>query len=475
MKDAAACIAKRSASDPIDVVQRRIAEFSHDLRFEAIPPAAVHAAKALFIDTTGVLLAAVPFELCVKLRSLAPPAPLIGSATLLGASRRTTPEQAAFVNATVARYLEANDVFARYRPGTAHGHPSDVIMPLLAVAESTRADGRAFIEAVVMAYEIYLRICDACHSAGFDAATFGCIAVSAAASKLLGLSSEQIGHAVAIAATGHNILKQVRSDHVTVWKALAAGEGGRAGVHAAFLAAAGIEGPSRPFLGSNAWCEHVAGTRFELREMGAENAPFLICESRIKTRPARALTISPILAAEKLASSLGDPGAITRIVVATYKRAWEGTKAEHWVAANRETADHSVPYCVAAALLDGTLTPSSFDARHLDDPRLRALMAKMEVVEDAAYTRAYIGQPQQHRTRVSIETKSGQRIEAESGGDEDDLASAKSDRWIERKFHQMTENVAGSDRAASLLQTMWKLDECADVGFIVTGMAVVDD
>ena len=79
-----------------------------------------------------------------------------------------------------------------WKPGTAHGHPSDVITPLLAVAEHVNASGADFLAAVVLAYEIYLRICDACHSEGFDPACFGGIAMAAATGRLLGLSAEQI-------------------------------------------------------------------------------------------------------------------------------------------------------------------------------------------------------------------------------------------------------------------------------------------
>lgn len=459
----------RPTSDP---VQDQIAAFAKGVAFDDLPAEAVHAAKGLVIDTVGVFLAGFGHEPCERLRNFARDCAAVDSATLIGTRRRTTPETAALVNATTARYLEANDVFARYKPGTAHGHPSDVIMPLLAVAESTGASGAEFLNSIVLAYEIYLRICDACHSEGFDATTFGSIGIAAATSKLFGLSVGQIGHAVAMSAAAHNILKQVRADDVTIWKALAAGEAGRAGIHCAMLARAGFEGPSLPFVGSRAWRDHVAGTRFELNTFEARGIGFLICESRIKTRPARALTISAILAAEKIAGDIDDPATVSGIEIATYGRAVQGTGPEHWKPGNRATADHSVPYCVAAALLDGIVTPSSFDEAHLDDPRLRGLMAKMEVVEDDASTAAFKVLPQSHRTRVTVRFDDGRSVTGESGGDEDDLATPKSDGWIETKFRSMAGDILGEDRTAALLRLLWDLDGGAGLGDLIGAMEV---
>ena len=455
-----------------DAIQQRLAHYSHTLSYDILSNQAIHSAKALIADTTGVLVGGFNCEPCVKLRDLAAASGSSDGATIIGTRRRTTLDGAAFVNASTARYLEANDVYARFKPGTSHGHPSDVIMPLLGVAEHEHASGREFLTAVVLAYEIFQRLCDACHSKGFDAATFGCIAIAAATGKLLRLSEQQIAHAISMAASTCNILKQVRANHVTVWKALASGQAGREGVHAALLAQAGLEGPNLPFVGTSGWCDHVAGLRFELTEMGGVGTGFLICESRIKTRPARALTISSILAAEKLASKAGDLGKVSRILVATYQRAKRGTGPQHWAPDNRETADHSIPYCVAAALIDGTVTAYSFDEQHLRDPQLRQLMAKVEIVEDEEFTSAYKALPQTHRSRVSVYTAGGECFEAEAGGDEDDLAANKSDAWIERKFRAMAEDALGAQRCGALLSTIWALEKCTDVGSVVAALAL---
>ena len=135
---------------------------------------------------------------------------------------------------------------------------------LLGVAEHTHASGRECLTAIVLAYEIYLGLCDAVRNGGFDPAGFGCIAVAAVAGRLLGLNLEQLSHAIANAAVPNVMLKQVRTDHLTPWKAHAAGYAGKAGVFAAQLARAGAVGPHLPFEGESGWCAHVAGQRFSL-------------------------------------------------------------------------------------------------------------------------------------------------------------------------------------------------------------------
>ena len=74
------------------------------------------------------------------------------------------------MNGTTARYVEMNDVY--HWPGSAGGHPSDVLMPIFAAAEHARANGRDFLTAVVLGYEIYLRMSDAVKTPGFDCANF---------------------------------------------------------------------------------------------------------------------------------------------------------------------------------------------------------------------------------------------------------------------------------------------------------------
>jgi len=463
-----------TARDRTDATQQRLLDYALELGYDALTPRAAHEAKVRVIDTLAALAGGFDGEACVIARRMAARMPDASGATVFGTTMKTTPDMAAFANATAARYVELNDVY--HWPGSAGGHPSDVVMPLLGVAEHARADGRELVAAVVLAYEVYLRLSDAIGRTHFDCANFACIGVAAASARLLGLSRSQIGHALSMAAVPNNILRRVRTGHLSMWKAVTAGHAGKAGVFAALLAREGMDGPPQPFEGRSGWSEHIAGKRFALDVMGGKGVSFKIEDTMIKPRSSCATTISSILAAEKVAPLLKNRiGDVQRVTVETYGRAKAGmgTGDHHWNPDSRETADHSIPYVVAAALMDGTVTPKQFDEAHLRDPGLRALLAKIEVVANDEFTRAYEKLPVEHHTRVNVVTRGGERLVGEAGGDKGDLAQPKSDAQIGEKFLGTTEAFLGPGRAKSMLERLWRLDRMESVAGIPAGFVKI--
>lgn len=459
-----------TARDRTDGLQQRLTDYALGLGYDALTPRAAHEGKVRVIDTLAALAGGFEGEACRVARRMAARMPDMGGATVVGTAMKTTPDMAAFVNATTARYVELNDVY--HWPGSAGGHPSDVVMPLVGVAEHARASGRELIAAVVLAYEIYLRFSDIVGKRPFDCANYACLAVAVASAKLMGLSREQVANAASMAVVPNIILRQVRTGHLSMWKAVTAGHAGKAGVFAAMLAREGMNAPHLPFEGKSGWCDHVAGKRFSLDVLGGKGTPFKILDTLIKPRSSCATTISSILAAEKVAPALkGRVGDVQRVTVEVYETAkvGMGTGEHHWNPDCRETADHSIPYVVAAALMDGTVTPKQFDDAHLNSPALRALLAKIEVVTNDEYTKAYERLPVEHRTRVSVATSGGERFVGEAGGDKGDLSQPKTDAQITEKFLGVTEEFLGPARAKAILGRLWQLESLADVAEIPIG------
>jgi 2-methylcitrate dehydratase len=149
-----------------DNLQERIAQYAGDLDYEHIPADVRHAAITRLIDTLGVLIGGYDGAPCRIARDLAAQMPNTAGASIIGTAFKSTPDMAAFVNATTARYAELTDTY--HWPGSAYGHPSDVIMPVLAAAEHASCDGRELITAIVLAYEIFCRLSDGFHNKGFD-------------------------------------------------------------------------------------------------------------------------------------------------------------------------------------------------------------------------------------------------------------------------------------------------------------------
>jgi 2-methylcitrate dehydratase len=266
----------------VDRLQQRLVEYAATLAYDTLSAEAAHAGKVRVIDTLAALAGGFDGEPCRIARKMATRMPDVDGVTITGTALKTTPDMAAFVNGTTARYVELNDVY--HWPGSAGGHPSDVVMPILGVAEHVRASGRDLIAAVVLAYEIYLRLSDVIGKRPFDCANYACLAVAVASAKLLGLSREQIGAAASMAVVPNNVLRQVRTGHLSMWKAVTAGHAGKAGVFAAMLAREGMNAPYLPFEGKSGWCDHIAGKRFDLDTMGGGKTPFKILDTLIKPR-----------------------------------------------------------------------------------------------------------------------------------------------------------------------------------------------
>src|ERR1051325_2376005 len=139
-----------------DRIQSHLSSYAAGLAYEQFDDDTVHAAKVRVIDTFGALVGGFTGDPCRVARDIAAQMPNPKGATIIGTDVKTAPDLAAFANGTTARYVEMNDVY--HWPGSSGGHPSDVLMPIFAAAESADTSGREFITAVILGYEVYLRL-----------------------------------------------------------------------------------------------------------------------------------------------------------------------------------------------------------------------------------------------------------------------------------------------------------------------------
>lgn len=456
----------------VDSIQQTLTGYATHFRYENLPADTVHAAKVRVIDTLGALMGGFAAEPCRIARNVAALMPNADGATVIGTRLKTTPEMAAYVNAATARYVEMNDTY--HWPGAFGGHPSDVLTPVLAAAEHVHASGRELIAAVVLAYEVYQSFSDVFKNIGrgFDHTNLCTLGSALGAGRLFGLTPAQMAHCVSLAAVPNVILRQVRMDHYSMYKAVASGHAGRAGVFAAILARAGMEGPHLPFEGAGGWRDHVARAPFALA-LGGGDAPYKISRTVIKPRACCGTTISSALAAEQVAP-LAAVEAVSKIVVETYGRAKDdfGTGVHRWHPDTRETADHSIPYVVGVTLMDGAVTPRSFDDDKLWNPQLRALIQKIEVVENPDYTAAYARLPVEHRTRVTVTLADGKRLTGEAGGDKHELSAPKTDQEIDDKFRLLCVDALGRSRVDALLEQLWRLETAEDAAVLPPAFAL---
>jgi 2-methylcitrate dehydratase len=285
---------------------------------------------------------------------------------------------------------------------------------VLSPAEIVHADGKAAITAIVLAYEVFCRLCDAVcvRDRGFDHVTLGVVASTLGAAKIMGLQRDQIAQALHLALGANLALYQTRIGDVSLWKGCAFANASRNAVFAVQLAALGLTGPAPIFEGAGGFFNTVSREPFELAPFGGPGRPFKILQCTIKGFPLGLYSQTVADAALQVRQQLPSPDTIQEVRIETLQTAVNimAGDAEKWHPANRETADHSMPYTAAVALLYGTIEPHHFEETYRRDATLLDLVQKVKVeVSEEANRRA----PEAMLSIVEAVTTSGARYRAE--------------------------------------------------------------
>lgn len=459
----------------------RMADYAGQLTFESLPKEVIHEAKRVVIDSLGVALGAWGEEPCVIARNLAShyAARREFAATVLGTNHHAPPDWAAFANGICVRYFDYNDTYLSKEPA----HPSDNITACLAAAELGQKGGRDLITAIVLAYEVQCRLCDASsiRARGWDHPTYGAFSTALAASRLLDLDAMQTRHALGIAGTNAAQMRQTRAGELSHWKGVAFAHAARHGVFSAVLARDGMTGPAPIFEGVMGFEKQVSGPLDDLEGPFAKSpqAPkgegdYMIRRSFIKNWPAEYHSQSAIAAALKLREKLdGDMSKVSRIIVRTHKAAYEiiGSEPEKWRPDARETADHSLPYIVAAAFVDGDITDRQFARERFMDPSLLAFVDKVNVEEDAEMTSLY---PDHIANLVTVVTTDGRELTERVDDAPGHVHNRLSDDGLLAKYHKLADPRIGEQRAAQVADWVWTLDEHDQVAELMPLLVVGD-
>ena len=445
-------------------IAEQLSSYATSLRYQDLPPEVVHQAKRLIIDTLGCALGgytSVPSSIA---RDLAATVTSTRPATILGSNRATSPDLAAFANGVMIRYLDFNDGYTSKESG----HPSDSIAATLSCTEVARGNGRRFITATVLAYEVFCRICDSVDIKpnGFDHVTVGCISSILGAARALNLTEVQTTQALNLGIAPNLALYQTRIGDVSMWKGCAYANASRNAVFASTLAQRGLTGPSPIFEGAGGYFKAVSHGPFELDVFGGNGNPFRIMECSIKRFPLGQYSQTVVQAALEVREQLSDVEDIAEVNVSTLATAVNimAGDPEKWRPANRETADHSMPYTAAVALRYGSIDQHHFDDRFLTDPELLDLVSKVKVsVSEEANRRA----PEAMLCRVEVLTKSGQQYRSEVAYHKGHFKNPLSDAEVEAKFRSLADGVLRTSRIDGLLERLWRLEEVENIGEVI--------
>lgn len=436
----------------MDLTSEYLSDYACRLSYADLSPEAVHQVKRTLVDTLGCAAGAFDGEPASIARRIASRIRGNPPARLLGAPQQTSTDLAAFANTVLVRYLDCNDTYAAR--GT--GHPSDMIPGVLAVADAHRADGRAVITAIAAAYEAFCRLADEIPLKGWDQGMFAGIGAACGAGKILGLDRAAMGNAISIAITSGVPLGVTRIGELSMWKGCATAASIRMGVFAAELAAEGMTGPGAPFEGRDGLWQHLGIEAPTWGRFGGGGEPFRITSTSFKAYPSVVHTQGPIELVLKLRKQVA-AAAVEAVHVATYGEAVRRTAAEteKWDPRTRETADHSLPYLVAAALQDGGVTSATFAPARIQDPALRPLIKKLTVVEEPEFTRRY---PAKSCTRIELTTTDGRRVTAETSHPKGHRRNPLTDAEVEGKFRGLGVGALGAEGCGRVLAEVWKLE-----------------
>jgi 2-methylcitrate dehydratase len=382
--------------------------------------------------------------------------------TLIGGGR-TSPDQAAFYNSALVRYLDFNDSYLA-RGETCH--PSDNLGAALAASEYARRSGREFLTSLAVAYQIQCRLSDVApvRAKGFDHTTQGSYAVAAGISKALGLDEARTANAIAICGAAFNALRVTRTGALSHWKGLAYPNTAFGATYCAFLAMRGVTGPPEVFEGNKGFMETIAG-RFEI-DWSSENLE-RVSRTIVKKYNAEIHSQPAIEGVLELKHAYGFTAAdVARIEIEIFDAAYHiiggGAEGDKSVVRTKEEADHSLPYIVAVAILDDQVMPEQYRPERIQRSDVQTLLRKIEVRPSDDYSRRF---PDEMPCRITVALNDGGILTKEKRDYEGFGARPMDWETVAHKFERLSAPYAEDAQRREIIDAVANLEaiEAADL------------
>ena len=444
-------------------ITETLSRWAADLRYDHLTPESITAAKAFLYDSLGCALGGYQThdpKLVLQYIDEVGGKPVC---TLLGSGRKTDAVNAAFANALMIRAMDYNDIYWKADPS----HPSDIIPAATSIGERDSRSGCDLIVGIVLAYEIEMRLClmgvPGIRERGWHHATLTAFAAPMVAAWMLRLSWQQMQHAIGIAASRHCTLGAVTAGKLTMMKNTVDPMATRAGVESALLAQLGYTGPEHVLDGKESLFQCFGDgwdTGALTNDLGKR---FLIVDCGMKAFPTEALTHSPITATLQIVRD-HDLAAedIQEVHIESIARAADIlSDPSKYEPDSKETADHSLPYCIAAALVDHKVTPQQFTEAKIHDKRLRAQLRKVKVTANAEFEKLF---PAQQSTRVTITTTAGKKFTTRVDVPKGDPRDPMTPEELQIKFDALAEPVMSAARRTKLRDAVFGLERLERVG-----------
>jgi len=447
---------------------RKIAEYVFHFNFQDLPEDVIHRTKRVVLDTLGCAIGGYDSESRFAIEEYIKESGHPEEATVFGSGLKTSCLNATLANGAMVRYLDYNDTAfivqgETYRTGY---HPSEVIPPILTLAERQHLSGRDAITAIVVGYDLSLSFLEGVvgpgmEKMGWNGDTRGAYIMPLVAGKLLGLNETQMENAAGIAGSCHAVLGILDNpaEEYTMTKNIRFPTMSYAGIMAAMLAQKGFTGPTTIIEGHDGFVETIMGGDYDLSKIVPPKGKFAIRETCIKSIIADFSSHGHLTATLKLVREHDiKPEDVAEIRITTSKRCAEHTgDPVKKYPKNKETADHSSYYLTAIAIIDREIGPDQFTPKKYNDPKVRELIDKVVLQ----------GDPMLDKFRPAgiseIITKQGKKYNLRVDYPRGHARNPMTDEEVVDKFKSIASRYMSEDHMDQVIDTVFDLDKLDDI------------
>ena len=470
-------------------ISRQIAEFAVSLKFADLPDEVVNEVKRYMYDSIGCAYGGYHTKDLNIIRDIYIDIGGKGDATVPGFGDKLPAVNATLINSLMVRALDFNDIYWKDDPS----HPSDIIPAAWAVGELVNANMKDVIVAIVLAYEFEQRLClfakPGVRERKWHHATLTQFVSPIVAGKLLGLTVDEMVHAIGISGCHNHTIGCPTAGKLTMMKNTVDPMAVQSGVFAALMAQKGFSGTEKvfegkegfmdAFIGWNAKDESLKPTDMEGRDgvsswswdidalVGGLGDSYKIMECGMKAFPTEALThthLSCVLNA-MIGNNL-EYSDIKEVKVTCFAQAYDilfdPTK---YRPESRETADHSLPYCMAVAMVDKKITTDSFSDEKLNDPRIYEVIDKIIGEPSQEFEKMF---PAKQPSRVVVTTNDGRMFEEYLEYPKGDPREPMTMDDLENKFNSLAGDKFDASAKKQLKETIFNCEEMNAVEFMET-------
>ncbi|MFL6210066.1 MAG: MmgE/PrpD family protein [Pyrinomonadaceae bacterium] len=430
--------------------------------------------KIRVLDSFGCALGALDGEPVRHLRAQLDEFGGASVCTLIGGGR-SAPDRAAGYTTALTRYLDFMD---NYMAKDQTCHPCDNLGSVLAAAEYADQTGKEFLTALAVAYQVQCRLTDEAQimQRGFDHTTHLSFAIAAGVARALRLDETQTANAISICGAEFNALAVTRASPTSQWKGLASANTAFGATHATFLARRGVTGPIGVFEGPKGFME-ACGHKFEI-DWAQENLE-RVTRTSVKRYNAEVHSQSALEGMLELRAQHGfTADEVEQVEIEIFHEAYNiiggGEYGDRTHVETKEQADHSLPYLIAVAIIDGQVEPEQFAPERIKRADVQSLLRKVSVRPHSlvpgvtaeslnTYSWYY---PKEMRCQLTVSLHDGRELKIEKKDYEGFYARPASWATAVEKFERLSARAADTPLRREIAQAVADL-EAITVGELV--------